>query len=140
MASSSSFSSQPMDRSFNPLLSIEPSSDAFLDSDFQSSDVITRRPPVTLRRVGPQRRKNWILYEPEQEREFLEWWEKTEYGRKLNSNGQCQIKWSTDSRHAEVWKHFDQVAILILGAQGSSAKPVLLCLITHNTKIMGQAR
>ncbi|KAJ5810984.1 hypothetical protein N7447_010500, partial [Penicillium robsamsonii] len=29
-----------------------------------------------------------ILYEPEQDREFLGWWEKNEYGRKLNSDGQ----------------------------------------------------
>lgn len=121
MASSSSFSSQSLHRSFNLLVSIEPSSDAFLDSDFQSSDVTTRRPPVTLRRVGPQRRKNWILYEPEQHREFLEWWEKTEYGRKLNGDGQSQVKWSTDSRHAEVWKHFDQVADI------DSGRPRVFC-------------
>ena len=60
--------------------------------------------------MGPQRRKNWILYQSALEREFLGWWEETEYGQKLNGDGQSQIKWSTESRHADVWKHFDQVA------------------------------
>lgn len=65
--------------------------------------------------MGPQRIKNWILYEPSLEREFLGWWETTEYGQKLNGDGQSQIKWSTESRHADVWKHFDQVADIDTG-------------------------
>jgi uncharacterized CHY-type Zn-finger protein len=71
--------------------------------------------------VGPQRRKNWILYELYLEREFLGWWEKTEYGHKLNGDGQSQIKWSTESRHADAWKHFDQVADI------DSGRPRVLC-------------
>ncbi|KAJ5751564.1 hypothetical protein N7520_008481, partial [Penicillium odoratum] len=129
MAASSS-SSQSRYQAFSPLLSIEPSSDVLLDSDIQSSpftesresyDINTRRPPATLRRVGPQRRKNWILYELYLEREFLGWWEKTEYGHKLNGDGQSQIKWSTESRHADAWKHFDQVADI------DSGRPRVLC-------------
>lgn len=76
---------------------------------------------MTLRRVGPHRRKNWILYESDLEREFLGWWEKTEYGQKLNGDGQSQIKWSTESRHADVWKHFDQVADI------DSGRPRVFC-------------
>ncbi|KAJ5109552.1 hypothetical protein N7532_002724, partial [Penicillium argentinense] len=86
-----------------------------------SYDIIARRPPGTLRRVGPQRRKNWILFESSLEREFLGWWEKTEYGQKLNGDGQSQIKWSTESRHADVWKHFDQVADIDTG------RPRVIC-------------
>ncbi|KAJ5267369.1 hypothetical protein N7478_010177 [Penicillium angulare] len=122
MSSSFSSSSRSLHRTFSPLLSIEPSSDAFLDSDIQSLfneprnsyDTTVRRPP-TLRRVGPQGRKSWILYEPSLEREFLEWWEKTNYGQKLQEDGQSLIKWSTESRHADVWKHFDQVAHIDTG-------------------------
>jgi hypothetical protein len=135
------------------MLSMEPSSDVFLDSDIQSSvweqippscpwpsrvspdmlkcpavftgsresyDITSRRPPVTLRRVGPHRRKN-CLYESGLEREFLGWWEKTEYGQKLNGDGQSQIKWSTESPHADVWKHFDQVAGI------DSGRPRVFC-------------
>ncbi|KAJ5268071.1 hypothetical protein N7524_006111 [Penicillium chrysogenum] len=129
MASSSS-SSRSIHRPFSPLLSIEPSSDGFLDSDIQSSpltgprktyDITTRRPPATLRRVGPQHRKKWIAYESHLETEFLEWWKETEYGQKLNGEGQSQIKWSTGSRHADVWKHFDQVADI------DSGRPRVIC-------------
>ncbi|KAJ5350272.1 hypothetical protein N7541_007999 [Penicillium brevicompactum] len=129
MASSSS-SSRSIHRPFSPLLSIEPSSDGFLDSDIQSPpltgprktyDITTRRPPATLRRVGPQHRKKWIAYESHLETEFLEWWKETEYGQKLNGEGQSQIKWSTGSRHADVWKHFDQVADI------DSGRPRVIC-------------
>ncbi|KAK6810433.1 hypothetical protein RU639_013760 [Aspergillus parasiticus] len=66
MAASTSRSS-----SFSPMLSIEPSSDALPDSDFQTSPFMDPReslhtlpgkPPSTLRRVGPDRRKNWVLF------------------------------------------------------------------------------
>ena len=57
--------------------------------------------------MGPQHRKKWIAYESHLETEFLEWWKETEYGQKLNGEGQYQIKWSTGSRHADVWKYFD---------------------------------
>ncbi|KAJ5903876.1 hypothetical protein N7504_006259, partial [Penicillium tannophilum] len=72
----------------------------------ESYDLTTRRPPATLRRVGPHHRKNWFLYEVYLEREFLGWWEKTEYSHKLNRDG----------------------------AHGSFAKPILLCLIIYSTK------
>ncbi|KAJ5877235.1 hypothetical protein N7455_000700 [Penicillium solitum] len=84
-------------------------------------DITTRRPPATLRRVGPQHRKKWIAYESHLETEFLEWWKETEYGQKLNGEGQSQIKWSTGSRHADVWKHFDQVADI------DSGRPRVIC-------------
>lgn len=61
------------------------------------------------------------MYESNLEREFLGWWEDTEYGHKLKGDGQSQIKWSTESRHADVWKHFDQVADI------DSGRPRVLC-------------
>ncbi|KAJ6174690.1 hypothetical protein N7485_004983 [Penicillium canescens] len=112
-------SSRSIHRSLSPLLSIEPSSDVSMDSDFQSSpftgsrrsvDTPAQQPPTILRRVGPDRRKNWILYEPEHSSSFLTWWQKTEYGQVLNGDGRSKIKWSMESHYAEVWKHFDQVA------------------------------
>lgn len=71
--------------------------------------------------MGPQHRKKWIAYESHLGTEFLEWWKETEYGQKLNGEGQSQIKWSTGSRHADVWKHFDQVADM------DSGRPRVIC-------------
>lgn len=74
-----------------------------------------------LKRVGPNRRKNWVLYEPENSMEFLIWWAKTEYGQVLNSEGRSRIKWSIESHYAEVWRHFDQVADILTG------RPKVIC-------------
>lgn len=83
--------------------------------------------------------KELILFESNLEEESLGWWKKTEYGQKLNGDGQSQTEWSTESRHADVWKHFDQIADIDSGRPRIFCKPVLLCLITFSTKRTGQA-
>ncbi|KAH1602892.1 hypothetical protein KXX44_003473 [Aspergillus fumigatus] len=96
----------------------------------------------TLRRVGPDRRKNWVLYETANEDDFLSWWLQTEYGRQLNGSGRSKIRWSVE-HSAEVWKHFDQVAEL------SSGRPKVICRAcstlldhpqhkSHGTSVMGK--
>lgn len=85
------------------------------------SKTSSQQPPPVLKRVGPNRRKNWVLYEPEYSMEFLIWWAKTEYGQVLNSEGRSRIKWSIESYYTEVWGHFDQVADI------STGRPKVIC-------------
>jgi hypothetical protein len=79
------------------------------------------------------------LYQSALEREFLGWWEETEYGQKLNGDGQSQIKWSTESRHADVWKHFDQVADIDSGLPRVFCQACLTLLDHPQYKKKGQA-
>jgi hypothetical protein len=59
--------------------------------------------PSILERVGPDRRKAYILYNEMSHNEYVEWWLQTDYGTK------SKINW--DSNHlSDIWKHFDQVA------------------------------
>ncbi|KAJ6086552.1 hypothetical protein N7467_005466 [Penicillium canescens] len=147
MATSASSSSRSISQSFT-----EPSSDAFLESDFQTSpstgirarlDATQTQPSSILRQVGPDRRKRWILYETAQEDEFLPWWLETEYGQQLNGGGRSRMKWSVMSHSAEAWEYFDQVAEL------SSGRPKVICRAcstlldhpqhkSHGTSAMGK--
>ncbi|KAJ5742304.1 hypothetical protein N7533_011713, partial [Penicillium manginii] len=76
----------------------------------RSIDASSQPPPPILKRVGPNRKKNWILYESENSMEFLIWWAKTEYGQVLNK-----------SHYAEVWRRFDQVADIL------TDRPKVIC-------------
>ncbi|KAJ5277815.1 hypothetical protein N7524_003968 [Penicillium chrysogenum] len=79
-----------------------------------------RSPPAKLTRFAPGRR-DWVLYDSDQEKEFLSWWLETEYGQQLTKNGKYKFRWSAESRSSKVWKHFDQVAEL------SSGRPKVVC-------------
>ncbi|KAJ5471499.1 hypothetical protein N7530_008856 [Penicillium desertorum] len=70
-----------------------------------------RSPPAKLTRFAPGRR-DWVLYDSDQEKEFLSWWLETDYGQQLTKNGKYKFRWSAESRSSKVWKHFDQVAEL----------------------------
>lgn len=59
--------------------------------------------PSSLTRVGPNRRKDYVLYDNMTHNEWVEWWLQTEYGRK------SKILWDS-SRNASIWSNFDQVA------------------------------
>lgn len=59
--------------------------------------------PPSLTRVGPDRRKAYILYEIMMHSDFVDWWLQTDYGKS------SKIRW--DSNHqAETWQQYHQVA------------------------------
>lgn len=65
--------------------------------------------PSALERVGPDRRKAYVLYTEMSHTEWVDWWLQTEYGSR------SKIAW--DSNHlSDVWKNYDQVAHSIDGA------------------------
>ena len=78
-------------------------------------------PPTILKRIGPGRKRNWVLYDAAYEDDFFSWWLHTEYGRQLNGGGRSRIKWSIGTRSAEVWNHFHQVAEIHTG------RPKVVC-------------
>ncbi|KAF2997502.1 hypothetical protein E8E15_000493 [Penicillium rubens] len=79
-----------------------------------------RIPSANLTRFTPDRR-DWVLYDSDQEKEFLSWWLETDYGQQLTKNGKYKFRWSVESRSSKVWKHFDQVAGL------RSGRPKVVC-------------
>lgn len=65
--------------------------------------------PSCLIRVGPDRRKAFILYNKMSHNDWVDWWLQTDFGRK------SKIKWDS-TRHSEIWSHYNQVAHSIDGA------------------------
>lgn len=66
-------------------------------------------PPSTFERVGPDRRRLYLLYDNMSHSDWVEWWLQTDYGSK------SKISW--DSNHlSSVWKHYVQVAHSVDGA------------------------
>ncbi|KAJ5264650.1 hypothetical protein N7505_007443 [Penicillium chrysogenum] len=89
------------------------------------SDIVTledrpRSPLAKLTRFAPDRR-DWVLYDSDQENEFLSWWLETDYGQQLTKKGKYKFRWSVESLSSKVWKHFDQVAEL------RSGRPKVVC-------------
>jgi hypothetical protein len=72
------------------------------DQDFLRPNLRPVVPP-SFTRVGPDRRKAFVLYERMAHSEWVEWWLQTDYGRK------SKINWDS-TRHAEIWSNFKQVA------------------------------
>ena len=72
------------------------------DQDFLRPNL---RPavPSSFTRVGPDRRKAFVLYEKMAHTEWVDWWLQTDFGRK------SKINWDS-TRHAEIWTNFHQVA------------------------------
>ncbi|CAG8108137.1 unnamed protein product [Penicillium nalgiovense] len=104
-----------------------------------------RSPPTKLTRFAPDRR-DWVLYDSDQENEFLSWWLETDYGQQLTKNGQYKFRWSIESRSSKVWKHFDQVAELRSGRPKVACRSCLIPLNhphhphhkSHGTSTMGK--
>lgn len=65
--------------------------------------------PSSFTRVGPHRRKAFILYDKMTHNEWVDWWLQTDYGRK------SKIKWDSN-RNTEIWNSYHQVAHSVDGA------------------------
>lgn len=70
--------------------------------------------PSSLTRVGPDRRKAYVLYDEMVHTDWVDWWLETDFGKK------SKIRW--DSNHqSDTWKQFHQVA------NGSDGAPKVMC-------------
>lgn len=68
--------------------------------------------PDSLRRVGPDRKKFYVLYNDMLKERFIAWWLQTQYAT-VEGNDK-RITWK--SKHSsEVWDNFDQVAHQLTG-------------------------
>lgn len=56
--------------------------------------------PLCLKRVGPDRRKNYVLYDRTMHSEWVDWWLETGCGKT------SKVRWDTNHQ-AESWQHFD---------------------------------
>lgn len=68
--------------------------------------------PLSLQRVGPDRKKSFVLYSEMSKNEFINWWLQTQNGSQPDL--QRRIRWNA-KRISDAWKHFDQVAHHISG-------------------------
>lgn len=62
--------------------------------------------PETLERVGPAKKKIYILWTEMANDEFVAWWLKTEYGSETKRNI------FKGKHHAESWDYFHQIAAI----------------------------
>jgi hypothetical protein len=70
--------------------------------------------PPSFTRLGPDRRKAYVLYDLMAHSEWVEWWLQTDYGKK------SKLHW--DANHqSPVWGHFHQVA------HGPDGAPKVMC-------------
>lgn len=87
------------------------------DSDFPLPVLA----PFSLQRVGPDRRKLFILFNTmnnHTKQEFIKWWQTTMHGSEPDT--QHNIRW--EAKHiSDAWKNFDQVAHHITG------EPMVMC-------------
>jgi hypothetical protein len=108
---SSVFEDNPMD-TLSFLASDRPFSLDGRETPTSTPDVNFIRPvipppiPETLERVGPPKRKNYILWTEMVNEDFVAWWLKTEYGSEMKRNI------FEGKRNAECWDHFHQVAAI----------------------------
>jgi hypothetical protein len=80
--------------------------------DFLQQDT-TPVVPSSLTRVGPNRKKAYVLYSNMEHNEWVEWWLQTEFGKK------SKINWDSDRQG--VWAYFHQVA------HGLDGAPKVMC-------------
>jgi hypothetical protein len=78
------------------------------DQDFLRPNI-PQAIPSCFTRVGPDRRKAFLLYDRMAHNDWVDWWLQTDFGRK------SKINWDS-TRHAEIWGHYHQVAHSIDGA------------------------
>jgi hypothetical protein len=99
-------------------LTIEPL-DA-IDTDFlRPSNLLPI--PSSLTRVGPNRRKAYVLYDDMAYKEWVDWWLQTDYGQK------SKLSWDSN-RNSNIWSNFDQVACTKDGAPKVMCKRCLKIL------------
>jgi len=70
--------------------------------------------PSSLIRVGPDRRKAFVLYDEMTHSDWVDWWLQTDYGRK------SKIHWDS-SHQSDIRSHFHQVA------HGTDGAPKVMC-------------
>lgn len=70
--------------------------------------------PPSLTRLGPDRRKAYVLYDGTMHTEWVDWWLETDYGKT------SKLRWDANY-HSEIWKQFHQVAL------GSDGMPKVMC-------------
>lgn len=105
-------------RSEHPQLFTPDPSSSQKTLDLLDSDFLRPQPPQTIpssfQRVGPTRRKGYLLYNIMMHSEWVDWWIETDYGKI------SKIRW--DAAHqSEHWKQFDQVADAVTG------QPKVMC-------------
>jgi hypothetical protein len=63
--------------------------------------------PSTLKRIGPDNKKLWVLYSEMSKNDFINWWLQTEYGR-LGSqlDNQKKIRWNA-KRSSSAWDNYN---------------------------------
>lgn len=91
------------------LLNTEPSFSQRTITSAPESDFV--QPPIvpgSLQRVGPDRKKTWILYSEMSKDEFVEWWLRTTHGSEHGDKK--KFNWNRSGHLSDVWNHFDQVA------------------------------
>ena len=94
------------------LSSSQPTLDTF-GSEFIRPSIPPPIPP-SFTRVGPTRRKTFVLYDIMAHTEWVDWWLQTDYGQKR------KMQW--DAEHsAKIWKDFEQVA------QITDGSPKVMC-------------
>jgi hypothetical protein len=78
---------------------------------------------ISLKRVGPDRRKQFVLYDAmnnTSKAKFIEWWQTTVHGS--DTETQQRLRW--DAKHiSDIWENFDQVAHHVTGV------PMVMCRI-----------
>jgi hypothetical protein len=114
-----------------PDLNFLPSDDRLLDLPFSQETLNSvsevdflrsQTPPLipsSLDRVGPDRRKLFVLYTDMANDEFVKWWLQTDFGKKK------RIRWETSRHQSDIWQYFEQVA-----ASGDGA-PKIMCKRCH---------
>lgn len=124
---SDSLSSSIYDSNIDNIAYLPSDAPQLLTSDLSSSqqtfdsfdpEFLRPRPPPlipsSLTRVGPDRRKAYVLYDEMVYTDWVDWWLQTDFGK------QSKIRW--DSKHqSDVWKAFHQVA------NGSDGAPKVMC-------------
>lgn len=70
--------------------------------------------PSSLQRVGPDRKKSFVLYDQMAHTEWVEWWLQTDFGRR------SKFRWDS-ARHTEVWQNYHQIA------HGVDGIPKVMC-------------
>lgn len=107
-------------QSFNPDALYGQTPTSTPDFNF-SRQLLVPHPPDTLQRVGPPKKKNFVLWTEMVNDEFVTWWLKTEFGSRMNRNI------FESKRQAECWRHFHQVAAIQDGA------PKVMCKTCDHT-------
>ncbi|OQE61520.1 hypothetical protein PENNAL_c0284G08124 [Penicillium nalgiovense] len=99
------------------LLDSEQTTTSVIDPEFTQPALVNS----SLQRVGPDRRKQFVLYNAMNNAskvKFIEWWRTTVRGG--DQEAQRKVRW--DAKHiSDIWKGFDQVAHHITG------EPMVMC-------------